>query len=86
MNYDYSKLLGKIREIFKTQEKYAEALGISSTALNNKLTNKVPFSSIEIDKSILLLHIKNKEIKQYFFTSKVETNSTALEKERLDGN
>lgn len=76
MKYDYSKLLGRIKEICKTQENYAEALEISATALNNKLNNKVFFTQEEINKSLSILDIKDDEIKQYFFTLKVEKNST----------
>lgn len=71
MEYDYSKLKGKIREVFVTQEKYAEKLGISTTSINNKLNCKTYFTQSEISKSIELLKIKNDEIQLYFFTEKV---------------
>ena len=46
----YSKLRGKIREIFKSNEKFSEAMGMNSASLSAKLNNK----TIEIKRKILL--------------------------------
>ena len=72
MNFDYSKLYGKIREICKTQEEFAKLLGISRSTLNCKLKNNSEFTQNEIDKSIQILDIPNIEISKYFFTIKVQ--------------
>ena len=72
MAFDYSKLRGKIREVFKTQSAFAEAIGMSSTSLSAKLNNNVEFSQKEIDKASDLLKIKKEEIPVYFFTPKVQ--------------
>lgn len=70
--YDYNKLKGKIKEVFETQDKFAEALGRSSATINERLNNKKQFTQDEINDAILLLNIQAEEIKQYFFNQKVE--------------
>ena len=70
--FDYSKLLGRIKEKFGTNEKFANALGCSPQALSRKLNNKTPFSQFEMDKSSDLLDIRIKDIDAYFFTKKVQ--------------
>ena len=72
MAFDYSKLRGKIREIFRTQSTFAKAMGMSTTSLSAKLNNKIEFSQKEIDKASDLLKIKKEEIPVYFFTPKVQ--------------
>ena len=72
MAFDYSKLRGKIREIFKTQSAFVEAMGMSTTYLSEKLNNKVQFSQKEIDRACDLLQIAKEEIPIYFFTPKVK--------------
>lgn len=72
MNFDYSKLRGKIREMFRTQNAFAEAMGISTTSLSAKLNNQVEFSQKEIDLATELLKIKKSEIPAYFFTLEVQ--------------
>lgn len=74
--YDYNKLQGRIKEMLKTQMKYAEALNISATSINNKLNNRTPFTQEEISESVKILNISNKDIQKYFFTKKVEKIST----------
>ena len=71
MAFDYSKLRGKIREIFKTQSAFAEAMGMSTTSLSVKLNNNVEFSQKEIEKVVELLKIDKEEIPAYFFTIEV---------------
>jgi hypothetical protein len=70
--FDYSKLRGKIKEVFKTQASYAKAVPMSSVSLSEKLNNKVQFSQKEIDKACALLQIAKEEIPIYFFTPKVK--------------
>ena len=72
MAFDYSKLRGKIREIFKTQSAFAEAMGMSTTSLSVKLNNHVEFSQKEIEKAVELLKIDKEEIPAYFFTIEVQ--------------
>lgn len=65
--YNYSKLLGKIKEIYDTQEKFALALGIGRVSLSQRLNGKLEFSQNEILKSCELLNIKKKDIPLFFF-------------------
>lgn len=72
MNFNYSKLRGKIREIFNTQGDFAKAMGMSTTSLSVKLNNNVEFSQKEIEKAVELLKIDKEEIPVYFFTLEVQ--------------
>ena len=69
---DYRKLKGKIKEVFDTQEAFAKAMGLSYTSINQKVNDKVEWSSSEIAKACNLLHIPLEEAHMYFFTQKVE--------------
>ncbi len=70
--YDYSKLRGRIKEIFGKQETFAPLIGINRASLSSKLNNKSSFSQNEISKSIELLNIPYEEINLNFFTQKVK--------------
>ena len=65
--YNYSKLLGRIRECGLTQEQLATAVGISKYTLSAKLNNKFSFTQAEIDGICRVLDISNDEIGEYFF-------------------
>lgn len=69
--YDYSKLRGKIREVFCTQDDFADQLGIGRVSLSKRLTNKLEFSQSEIKRACDLLNIPPEEVSTYFFTLKV---------------
>lgn len=68
--FDYSKLLGKIKECFNTQEAFSEAMGMSLTAVNQRLNNKVDWSPAEIVKACELLSIGMDNVAIYFFNKK----------------
>ena len=68
MKFDYSKLLGRIREYGYTQEKLAKAIGIDASTLNSRLSNKSYFRQTEIDAICKVLDISNAEIGVYFYT------------------
>lgn len=72
MAFDYSKLRGKIREVFKTQSAFAEAMGMSTTSLSAKLNNQVEFSQKEIEQAVKLLKISKEKISAYFFALEVQ--------------
>lgn len=74
--YDFSKLKGKIKELFGTQEAFANAMGISPPTMSYKLNGVTEWTQDEIVKAIKLLNIPPEEIHVYFFTQKVEKNST----------
>lgn len=69
--YDYSLLLGKMREKNYTQEKLAKSLGISECSVNFSLNNKRNFRQDEILKIIELLDIPKTQIEKYFFAHKL---------------
>lgn len=70
--FDFSKLRGRIKEIYGTQTAFAVAMLMNDATLSNKLNNNVEFSPKEIIRACILLHIDNKEINTYFFTLKVQ--------------
>lgn len=78
MNHDFSKLRGKIREVYGKggETKYAELLGLSTASISGKLNGKIPFSLPEMDTTIEEFKIEPLEIFEYFFKKKVEKNST----------
>ena len=74
--YDYGKLRGRIKEKFGTQSAFAKVLGLSDVSVSNKLNNNVEWGQEEIEKSVMVLDIAYTDIHSYFFTHKVEKNST----------
>lgn len=68
--YDFQRLKGKIKEYYSNQDLFAKELGISGTALNNKLNNKTKFSFDEVLIITEKLKINPKEIYSIFFTRK----------------
>lgn len=71
MDYDYSKLCGKIREVYGTQAKFAEAMGMGKASLSLKLNNKSEWSQAEMTTAMELLHIPRQSVRTYFFAHKV---------------
>ena len=70
MEYDYSKLLGRIVEIYGAQSKFSSALGLSGRSLSLKLNGKIDFKQNEISKACSLLKIDIADIPLYFFAPK----------------
>lgn len=68
MSFDYSKLRGRIVEIFGTQQALANAMGISERTLSLKLHNKIAWTQVDIEKAIGLLKLTPDDIRLYFFT------------------
>lgn len=69
-NYDYSKLLGRMREKGIIQTALAKAIGISETSINLKLNNKAFFKQGEIVAICMALDIPLDEVETYFFSHK----------------
>lgn len=67
----YAKLRGKIREVFGTQEAFAEAMGMSKSALSMRLNNKIKWTLEEVRKACELLSVDDGEVCAYFFARKV---------------
>lgn len=73
MDFDFSKLSGRIVEKFGTRVACAAAVEMSEFALYNRLNNKVPFTVDEVYtlSAPNCLDIPAEEIPTYFFTPKV---------------
>jgi transcriptional regulator with XRE-family HTH domain len=67
MGFEYNKLRGRIVEKYGTQAKFAQELGISPTAMSEKMTGKTMFSQKDIDQWRKLLDIDSDDIGNYFF-------------------
>lgn len=72
MAFDYSKLRGRIKEVFGTQELFANDLGCTEQTLSARLNNKAEWSQGDIKKAALILGIGDNDIPTYFFTPKVQ--------------
>lgn len=66
MQYDGSKLRGKIVEVFKSQAKFSEALGVSEHSISMKLAGRIAWRSDEMARAAKLLHLTPGEIPDYF--------------------
>lgn len=71
MQFDYSKLLGRIKEFGHTQESLAKEIGMTKATMSLKLNNKAFFTQPEIEKIRRILCIPHDQIGAYFFTPKV---------------
>jgi len=71
VEFDYSKLRGRIIEKYGSQTEFTKAFGVSQNVFSKKMQNKVRFTSDDIMKIIKMLDIAVDEIGLYFFTLKV---------------
>lgn len=69
MAFNYAKLAGRITEVFGTQLRFSEAMGLSERTISLKLNSKVEWKQGEISKACSLLGISVSEIPAYFFTA-----------------
>lgn len=76
--YNYNKLLGKIKELYGTQERFAKELGIGRVSLSQRLNNKLEFTQNEILLGCRLLDISKDDIPIYFFEVACWTNAEEL--------
>ena len=65
--YDYSKLLGLMREKSLTQETLAESIGVSEATLNKKLNNNSQFKQNEMVSILNILGEPLANITSIFF-------------------
>jgi hypothetical protein len=70
MRFNYSKLRGKIREIYQVQDNFARAINISPASLSGKLNNHVEFTQEEIMAGAKMLNIPDGSIHEYFFCAR----------------
>lgn len=69
--WDYSKLIGKIVEVYRKREAFATDMNISAPTLTSRLKSRSSFTQREIKRAVELLGIPYDEIPIYFFTEKV---------------
>ena len=72
--YDYSKLLGLIRERGLTQDEFAAKIGICPSSLCQKIHNRRDFGQEEIVRSCVVLGISAADMHKYFFCGKTLEN------------
>ena len=68
--YDYSKLKGRITEVFGSRKEFALYLGKTDSYVSKVLNNKIKFTQENIDIWADALRIDYKEIGKYFFRKK----------------
>lgn len=71
IKYDYSKLLGRMKEKGITQANLASYIGVSETTVNLSLGNKRAFKQDEIRNLCKVLDIPISELDIYFFRIKL---------------
>lgn len=69
IQFDYSKLKGKIKEVCGTQDALASKIGLGRVTLSQRLNNQSNFSQDEIARMTQALNISNEDIPIYFFTT-----------------
>lgn len=74
IQFDHSKLRGKIVEVYGNVTNFANEFGLSVATMYNKLNCRYTFTAFEILKIIKLLGIDSSEIHQYFFCEKKSEN------------
>lgn len=70
--YNYSRLLGKMKEKGFTQATLAKFIGISDTTLNSKLNNSSEFRQTEMRKILLALGESLDKIEYFFYNCTCE--------------
>lgn len=84
MDFNYTQLRVFIIENFGNIRNFSRFLGIGTTALYDRLGNKVPFTQREIDKVARYAmgrHLTANEVSALFFTHKIR--KTVIKIERL---
>ena len=72
MAFDYSKLRGRIVEKYGSQSSFAKAMDISERTLSLKMSGKRTWKQPEMCLAMELLGLSGNDIKDYFFTLKVQ--------------
>ena len=70
MEFDYSKLRGRIVEKYKSQGAFVKHISICDTTLTQKLKGRIAFRNDEIIQMAEKLDINKEEIPDYFFCTK----------------
>lgn len=69
--YNYSKLLGRMKEKGFTQERLSKEIGLCECSLNLTLNNKRSFRQDEIISICKVIDIPLSNIEEYFFAHKL---------------
>lgn len=77
IEFDYSKLRGRIVERYDTLDNFAQDISFSGATLSRKLNNRSRFEDVEILEISELLGIPKNKLDSYFFTLKVRKNEQA---------
>lgn len=72
MEFDHSRLAGRIIEKFGTRRNFADAVGLPASSVTGKLNNKIRISAEEMYlwSSADLLNIPLEQIGDFFFVPK----------------
>ena len=68
-DFNYSRLRGKIKEVYGTETAFAKAMGISRTTVSAKLNQSVDFTHSEMFRAAKLLGIEKENVGDYFFAT-----------------
>ena len=74
MAFNYSKLSGRIVEIFGTRYRFADEMGWAERTLSLKMQGRRPWKQADICRAIKLLKLNESDIQTYFFTLEVQNN------------
>lgn len=74
MAFNYSKLSGRIVEIFGTRYRFADEMGWSERTLSLKMQGRRPWKQADICRAIKLLKLNESDIPTYFFTLEIQNN------------
>lgn len=72
MAYETEKLEARIIERYGTQKRFAEAMGMTTSALSRILSTGRDWKGSKLIKAVELLDIPHNEINDYFFVLRVE--------------
>ena len=73
MQFDYSKLRGKIAEICGSQIIFAKKMSMSERTLSLKLTSKRYWKQSEICRAMDILGLSLDDVTEYFFKLEVQS-------------
>ena len=71
MSFDYSKVRGRIKEVFGSQRAFASCVGRSGVFVSRVLNNKALLNQHDIEEWATALRIESCDLGTYFFVRKV---------------
>ena len=78
MRFDYRLLKRRIRKVFGTEDKFAEAMGKTPSSIELKLYNYSEWTQRQMNQAVKLLGIVDNEITGYFFTEETKPTRSSL--------